>query len=56
MSVRVAGATGTAATIVAGILLATLSLSAFGAARTLIGFLALFLLAATVPRANSRGK
>ena len=41
-------------TAIAGALLAALSFSAFGAAPTLFGFVALFLLAATTHRAISR--
>jgi 1,4-dihydroxy-2-naphthoate octaprenyltransferase len=54
MSARLADVTGTVATVVAGVLLAALSLSAFGAVPTLLAFLALFLLATTTHRAISR--
>jgi hypothetical protein len=54
MSDRLAGTSGTVATIVAGVLLAVLSLSAFGAAATLSVFFALSILAAATHRAISR--
>jgi hypothetical protein len=54
MRARLSDVTGTATTTVAGVLLAALSLSAFGAASTLSGFLALFLLTALTHRAISR--
>jgi hypothetical protein len=54
MSVRLADATGTVATIIAGVLLAALSLSAFGAATTLLVFFALSLVATATHRAISR--
>jgi hypothetical protein len=54
MSERLADATGTVATIVAGVLLAGLSLSAFGAATTLLVFFALSLLGTATHRAISR--
>jgi hypothetical protein len=54
MSVRLADAIGTVTTMVAGALLAALSLSAFGAATTLLGFFALSLVATATHRAISR--
>jgi hypothetical protein len=54
MSVRLADAIGTVVTIIAGILLAALSLSAFGTAPTLVGFFALSLIATATHRAISR--
>lgn len=54
MTSRLADMTGTVMTAIAGALLAALSFSAFGAAPTLFGFVALFLLAATTHRAISR--
>ena len=46
--------TGTVATAIAGIMLAAVTLSAFGAAPTLWGFFALFLFASATHRAISR--
>jgi hypothetical protein len=54
MRVRLAEATGTVATIIAGVLLAALSLSAFGTATTLLGFSGLSLVATATHRAISR--
>jgi hypothetical protein len=54
MSARLADVTGAVTTIVAGVLLAALSLSAFGAVPTLFGFLALSLFATTAHRAIAR--
>jgi hypothetical protein len=54
MSARLANVSGTITTIVAGVLLAALTLSAFGAVATLFGFLALSLFATTAHRAISR--
>jgi hypothetical protein len=51
-----AGVAGTATTIIAGVLLAGLSQSAFGTTPTLFGFLALFLLAATTYRSVLRNR
>jgi len=45
MNARFAKVSGTASTLIAGVLLATLSLSAFGATRTLSAFVALALFA-----------
>jgi hypothetical protein len=56
MDTRLAAVTGTAATVVAGILLGVLSLSAFGAAPTLLGFLTLFLLARVTQRTIARNR
>lgn len=54
MTSRLTDTSGTVMTASAGALLAVLSVSAFGAAPTLFGFVALFLLAATTHRAISR--
>jgi hypothetical protein len=54
MMPRLAALTGTAMTAVAGALMVALSFSAFGAAPTLLAFVALFLLAATTHRAIIR--
>jgi hypothetical protein len=51
MSAPLSSVTGTVTTTIAGGLLAALSLSAFGAAPTLFGFLALALLATVTHRA-----
>jgi hypothetical protein len=52
--VRMAQATGTVTTIIAGVLLAALSISAFGAVPTLVGFFALSLIATATHRAIAR--
>jgi hypothetical protein len=54
MSARLANVTGTVTTTLAGVLLAALSLSAFGGAPSLFGFLALLLVATAAHRALSR--
>jgi hypothetical protein len=51
MHARLPDVTGSLTTIVAGILLASLSLSTFGATPTLLAFAAVFLLATAVQRA-----
>jgi hypothetical protein len=56
MRVRLADATGTVATIMAGVLLAAISLSAFGPAPTLFGFFVLSLIATATHRAISRNR
>jgi hypothetical protein len=53
MSARLVDMTGTVMTTIAGVLLAALSLSTFGAAPTLFGFLAIFLLATVFHSATS---
>lgn len=53
MNARLADMTGTVMTTIAGVLVAVLSLSTFGAAPTLFGFLALFLLATAFHSATS---
>ena len=54
MSARLAKVTGTITTVLAGVLLAALSLSAFGAAATLFCFLALSLFATIAHGAIAR--
>jgi hypothetical protein len=54
MSARLADVTGTVTTIMAGVLLAALSVSAFGATPALVGSLALFLFAIATTHAMSR--
>jgi hypothetical protein len=53
MNARLVDMTGTVMTTIAGVLLAALSLSTFGAAPTLFGFLAIFLLATVFHSATS---
>lgn len=55
-SSKVAEVTGTVTTTVAGILLGVLSLSAFGAAATLFGFLVLLVLAGVTERVIARNR
>jgi hypothetical protein len=56
MSARLADLSGMVATVAAGVLLAALSISAFGTGRTLLGFLSLSLLATTSHREITRNR
>lgn len=55
-SSKIAEVTGTVTTTIAGILLGALSLSAFGAAPTLFGFLVLLVLATVIHRVIARNR